>query len=340
MPFTIIQPDLTIDRANILALWRRNLPEASVARFDWLYETGRASKWLVRDELGEAVGSIGLMGRTMQVFDRTLSAGQPIDLNVDRRYRLGGAAMQLQRTVTAEVEQGRLGLIYGFPNAQSEPVLRRVGYQRFAQVGRWAKPLSSDEVIERWLHPRPLRKVAATIVDAALRLTSPDTFYRRPKSLRVEVTDYYDARFDQLWEAGRERFAIVGERTADYLRWRFGQCSDTCYRTLCVSDAEDRLLAYLVYSQRDDIGYIADFFFAEWEHFDVVLDEFVRLMRQERAKAIVTIYTGAAEVAGRLLRFGFHRRPSSWTAMVHTADSRLLDEENWFLTRADIDTDF
>lgn len=340
MPFTITQPNLTVERARILALWRRNLPEAAVARFDWLYGTGRAASWAVQGETGEPIGSIGLMDRTMKVFDDDRPAGQPIDLNVDQRYRLGGVAMQLQRTVTAEVDQGRLGLIYGFPNAQSEPVLRRVGYRSFAQVGRWVKPLTSEEVLQKWIHRRPVRRVAATIVDAALRLASPDTFYRRPKNLRVEVTDYYDARFDQLWETGRERFAIVGERTSDYLQWRFGQCSDTCYRTLCVSDAEDRLLAYLVYSQRDDIGYIADFFFAEWEHFDVVLDEFIRLMRQDRAKAIVTVYTGAAQVADRLLRFGFHRRPSTWTAMVHAADQRLMDEENWFLTRADIDTDF
>ena len=99
---------------------------------------------------------------------------------------------------------------------------------------------------------------------------------------------------------------------------------------------------YLVYSRRDGVAYLADFFFAEPAHFDVLLSEFIRVMRQERAKAIVTIYTGAVAVAGRLLHFGFRRRPSSWTAMVHApaGDERFLDEENWFLTRADIDTDF
>ena len=51
---------------------------------------------------------------------------------------------------------------------------------------------------------------------------------------------------------------------------------------------------------------------------------------------------------GEILKaFGFWQRPSLWNAMV-TADwsrlggdpSLLLDEERWFLTRADIDTDF
>ena len=172
----ITPPDLKADRECILALWRRNLPEAAAARFDWLYETGRAASWIVRDENGEAIGSIGLMGRAMKVFDRSQPAGQPIDLNVDRRHRLGGIAVRLQRTVTAEVQQGRLGLIYGFPNAQSEPVLRRVGYRSFARVGRWAKPLSTDEVLEKWLRPRrrassprrPRRRVAARLAGDVL----------------------------------------------------------------------------------------------------------------------------------------------------------------------------
>ncbi|MCX7425347.1 MAG: GNAT family N-acetyltransferase [Planctomycetia bacterium] len=342
MSLTITPPDLKADRECILALWRRNLPEAAATRFDWLYETGRAASWIVRDEKGEAMGSIGLMARAMKVFDQSQPAGQPIDLNVDRRHRLGGIAVRLQRTVTAEVEQGRLGLIYGFPNAQSEPVLRRVGYRSLAQVGRWAKPLTTDEVLEKWLRRRSARKVAATALDAALRLVSPETFYRRPKNLRVEVTDRFDERFDRLWEVGRERFGIVGQRTADYLRWRFAECPGARYRTFCLSDADDRLLGYLVYSRRDGVAYLADFFFAEPAHFDVLLSEFIRVMRQDHAKAIVTIYTGAASVAGRLVHFGFRRRASSWTAMVHApaADEQFWDEENWFLTRADIDTDF
>ena len=291
MNVTVTRPDLKSDRESILQLWQRNLPEAATERFDWLYETGRAKSWLVEGDENRPMGSIGLMGRTMKVFDQTRPAGQPIDLNVDKRYRIGGAAMRLQRTVTAEVEEGRLGLIYGFPNAQSEPVLRRVGYRTFANVGRWAKPLSSEEFLQKWLRRRVVRKATATAVDAALRLGSPDMFYRRGRGFRVEVTDHFDARFDRLWETAREHFPIVGERTADYLNWRFGLCPDTRYRTLCLADAEDRLLAYLVYSRREETAYVADFFFAELKHFDMLLSEFARMMRQQRARAIVTIYT-------------------------------------------------
>ena len=74
--------------------------------------------------------------------------------------------------------------------------------------------------------------------------------------------------------------------------------------------------------------------------------EFINLMRVQRAKAIVTIFTGAAPVGRWLARFGFRRRPSSWKIMIHSDSVRLgipryklLDVGNWFFTRADIDTE-
>ena len=69
-------------------------------------------------------------------------------------------------------------------------------------------------------------------------------------------------------------------------------------------------------------------------------------MRQEKAEAIVNVYLGPSAVCQRLKRFGFWKKPSEWKALVYVDEGafnsdadRMLDKENWYLTRADLDTD-
>jgi len=344
---TVEPAELSADREAILALWQRNLPEGTAARYDWLYANGRARSWIARDKEHGAIGAVGLMARDVDLFGEKHLVGQPIDLNVDRRNRLGGLALRLQRSVTAEVDQGRLSLIYGMPNPQSEPVLRRVGYEVIGPVQRWARPLRSHDYLHERLPGGALGKAASLALDAALWLRSPESRYRRGRKYRVEVTDCFDARFDRLWRRAAGQYRIIGRRSADYLTWRFHDAPGVVYRALCLGDRNDHLLAYLVYTCREGVAYVADFLHTDECHADAVLSEFVNLMRVQRAKAIVTIFTGAQSVVRRLRRFGFRRRPSSWKIMIH-ADAirlgipryKLLDMGNWFLTRADIDTEF
>ena len=347
MSYTTFPSDARGDRQCILGLWRQNLPTASPDRYEWLYDAGPASSWLVQADAGSPVGAIGLMGRDMKVFDRFCHAGQAIDLNVDGKHRTGGPALSLQRALTAEVQDEQCGLIYGFPNRQSEVILKRVGYRALAEVGRWVKPLCSEETLTAWVPSRAMRRPLSATVDCALLLASPETRYHRSAGLEIAITDRYDARFDALWEAASAQFAVIGQRTAEYLQWRFGRNPQTRHRVLCLSDSGGQLLGYLVYRRDGGTAYVSDFLFREASHLDRLLSEFIRLMRHEGMRRITTVYIGSSLVEQRLIRFGFHRRPSNWTAMVYADKEhfgedypRLLDRESWFLTRADIDTDF
>ena len=345
---TIRPSDVAADRDAVMTLFGRNLPESTTERYDWLYVGGKTRNWVACDEDRQLVGSIGLMPRTMNLFGEEHPCGQPVDLNVDRRYRLGWLALQLQRTIATEVNEGRLSLAYGLPNAQSEAVARRAGYDVVGPVTRWAKPLKTHDYLCERLPDRVPTSAASKALDAALWLRSPESRYRRRRNYRVEVTDTFDERFDLLWHGAAQQFSIIGRRTADYLNWRFCDAPNTVFRTLCLSDRRnDRLLAYLVYTVRDEVAYVADFLHADDSLGDAVMAEFVKMMRVQGAKAIITIFTGAGSVARRLKRFGFSRRPSSWKIMIHSDAVRLgipgyklRDVNNWFLTRADVDTEF
>jgi hypothetical protein len=240
-----------------------------------------------------------------------------------------------------------MGLIYGLPNPQREAVARRANYDVVGPVQRWARPLRSYDYLHDRLPAGPLGRAAAAALDTAIRLRSPESRYHRNRDHRVEITDTFDDRFDRLWLRASRQYPVIGQRTADYLNWRFRDAPHTSYRALTLADRHDHLLAYLVYTAHDGVGYLADFLHADESTGDAVLAEFIRMMRVDRAKGIVTIFTGAQSVTRRLRRFGFRRRVSTWKIMLHADMPRLgipryklLDVNNWFLTRADVDTEF
>jgi hypothetical protein len=345
MPYTVCQSDLDADRDRILDLWRENLPQASADRYSWLYQDGPSHGWLVKADEKNTVGAVGLMDRTVKVFGELLRAGQPIDLNIDPDHRTVGPALGLQRALTATVNQGQYDLLYSFPNTASEPVQRRAGFRVLGDLGRWAKPLSvGDRLSDRIQNPLA-RRAAAALAGPVLKLTSPDTFYRRPADIRVEVADHFDHRFDTLWETAAERFPVVGERTAKYLTWRFGGCPDANYRVLCISNRRDELLGYLVYRQDQTMIHIGDLFFADPRHIDTLLAELLRLARKQKAEAVIAVYLGSQTICARLKHFGFWQRPCEWKALLYVdkkstpSSAPLFDPENWHLTHADIDTD-
>lgn len=350
MAYTVSQADPSQSRQVILELWKQNLPTASEDRYPWLYQTGRAKAWLLKVDDESAVGATGLMDRTIRSPEGLLRAGQAIDLNVNKDYRSVGPALSLARTLVRSAMQEGYPFIYAFPNADSEPILKRVGYRLLGNLQRWYKPLRCDKILDTRLQNPLARKAVAAAsfaVNTALAVKSRETFYRRPVEIHVKLTDRFDGSFDLLWQTVSGQFPFIGERTADYLSWRFGQSPSGRFEVLCIKNACQELLAYLVFSCQDGIVHVNDFLFADAWSLNLLLAEFIRHARRRKAAAVIVVYLGPSFVTESLRAFGFWRRPTMWNAMVCTDWNRLgtdaatvLDEQQWYLTRADIDTDF
>ena len=347
MNYLVSEPVTAKARELILALWGRNLPLATARRYDWLYETGPGKSWVATTFSGDLVGSTGLIGRTMKLHDRLCRAGQAIDLNVDAEHRTVGPALKLQRAVTGSLAERKMPLIYAMPSPQAVPVVKRIGYRLLGTIESWTKPLRSEYKLREYLK-RPLAaKAAAFVVDQALRFTSAERKHALPAGFRVEFVSSFDARFDELWQAASREFGIIGERNAAYLNWRYASNPDAAYRTLCLVDRTNRLLGYIVY-YGDDQGFVSmsDFLYADPAVLDALLAEFIRHLRTERVNAIYCPFFGTHAVTKALSKFGFSRRVSHRQLYVYlekdcpgTDLAGVLDREQWFLTKADSDTD-
>lgn len=343
-----ICPTSTDDRQTILELWQRNLPTATEGRYGWLYREGSARDWMLQDDRDHAIGSVGLMKRQFRVHDRQVTAGQAVDMNVDQAHRSLGPALQLQRkALEASQEQG-LPFVYGLCDRRSQLVLRRTGYHLLGDVGRWAKPLTSEPFLPSSIPWNWLRRRGCAFADMAMRFSSAELWHRRPEGTRVEVVDRFDERFDRLWTDAAERLPILGDRSAEFLNWRFADAPDVRYRVLTLTDGEGRLRSYLVYHFDGATAHVADFLFEEPGDLEALLSELIALARRWGMQSVVVESLVPEAIARLLKNFGFWRRPSNWPFLVYAPkpleqqwqEEGLFDLANWYFTRADVDTDF
>ena len=342
-----ICPTSTDERQTILALWQRNLPTATEERYGWLYQKGPASDWLLQDDHADAVGSVGLMQRRFRIHNRPVAAGQAVDMNVDQAHRSLGPALQLQRKAIEASEEHGLSLVYGLCDRRSQLVLQRIGYRLLGDVGRWAKPLTSEPFLPPALRRKWLRRPSCAIADMAIRLSSAELLHSRSKNVRIEVVDRFDERLDIFFARVAERFPILGDRSSEFLNWRFADAPGVCYRALTLSDMANQLRSYLVYHFRGTTAHVADFLYEEPADLAALLPELLVIARRWGMESAVVESLVPDPIARLLKKFGFWRRPSNWPLLVYTPkpterqwqEEGLFDLGMWYFTRADVDTD-
>ena len=330
----ITQPTVAELREPMLELWHRNLPGASRDRFEWLYGTGRAEALL----LGErpVIGSAGLMRRRFSIAGEVIEGGAAIDLNVDEQQRSVGPAMTLARAVMKLADENGCSCLYGFPIPRAAGVLKRCGYRQLGEVSNWTKLLRSEVKLRTVLKSSLAAKLAAPLVDAALRWKSPERSWRLPRQVVVETPTTFDERFNRLWQTAAQRFGVLGERSADYLRWRFSKCPELKYECFALTGrGSGELLGYIVWYRSDESICIADLLAVDDAATELLLAEFTRQARRLRADAIRLACFAAPRFYEQLEAAGFSRRQDSYPVLVRMPQAVT----DWYLTMADHDTD-
>lgn len=325
----VTQPSLKKLREPLLGLWRRNLPDASPNRFEWLYESGRAKALLLGEP--QVVGSAGLLQRRFAIEGEVLDGGAAIDLNVDESQRSVGPALTLARAVIQAADQNGFVCLYGLPIPRATAVLKRSGYRQIGAVSNWTKLLRSEFKLRDVLRSGLAAKLVAPLVDTALRWKTRGQ--RLPADVVVESPKAFDERFDRLWKRAAQRFRVIGERSADYLTWRFSKCPDIKYETFTLT-RRGELLGYVVWYRDNDSICIADML-ADEDSTALLLSEFTRLARKRQATAIRLACFAPPEFYQQLQAAGFSRRQDSCAVLVRMSASI----DGWFLTMADHDTD-
>lgn len=336
-------------RAAVEMLWEQVYGGFSPARYDWLYvdnPAGEATVCLLRDDdSGSIVGSTALLLRKLCTGGTTLRAGIAADLMVHHRHRSLGPSVILQKGMLACLPEAGIGVVYGFPNAKSIPMTRRIGYRQVAQRMSLVLPLRSEPFLRQRIPQGTARKAAAMPIDVALwlrpRLYTPVPAFGREHF----VATSFDHAFDDIWSRIKSGYALIGEKTAAFLNWRYRDSPREEYAVFGLRARNRQALdGYVVYSQSDGRMHMADF---AWDPARISLEEllirFARWSGSNGAQAVSIALTASPGIMRRFTRAGFHLREAIDPFSVYTPAGEPIGIEtgtghaDWYMVPGDND---
>jgi GNAT superfamily N-acetyltransferase len=357
--YSIIPGDPRAHKRDVLALADRNLLmplQGREARYAKYYEQnplGPPTLFLAREAESQSfVGMAAAFPTRLRVFGELVPGAISGDFAVDDEHRGFGPSVALQRAVVSALEENGLRCAYGYPNENSEPIVKRIGYADLGHLSRFVKVLRSSVVVDRYVPSPGLARVAAAVsrvgVDPLLSVVSREWLRRPRHGFRVEQPDRFDDRFSDLWEATRRQHTITTERTPDLLNWKYelGEASDGggLFTIFSLVDSHNRVAAYVVYRVRDGIRHLVDIaFLPSRDVVDALLSEVILDARRDGVPAVTLLYIGSPNLLTRRLRaFGFIRLTDESRLRVYVPgnsrlDRNLVERRNWYFLTGDAD---
>lgn len=340
--YAVRAADLPSDRSDVLQLWRVLMSTPPEGKYDWLY-LGHPIEpptllLLTCGPLRRPVGTAGMGARRFCFRGESHTAGVLGDLTVLPDHRTLYPALLLQKQMR-KTALALHSVVYGLPNKNSLPIVRRLGYTNIGEVTRYSAVLRHSSYLERHL-PGWLSRLLGIPVDRSMRLL------RKPGRWRSETwqaswVDGFDARFDSLWDRAKGFDGLIGVRDAQFLAWRFLAQPGHVYRIFVVTESgESGISGYAVCEAVGTTLHVRDFLtdLSSPGH----LHRLVHLLAREASKqgffSLSTEFLGPQQWRDSLEAAGMRERGkrtlyasfgSHAEARIHAAD--------WYVTSGDED---
>jgi len=201
--------------------------------------------------------------------------------------------------------------------------------------------------VEKYLHNHLNNRFIVNLVSPVLNtgLAARDYFLIRNSNrytTRLVGNEPFGIEYDQLFEEVSRSFPIIGERTKDYLNWRYTQNPLSTFSRIEILE-NNTLKGYIIFHKSDNMIEIKDIF----SHADAVLVEtllkkLLHHMRKQDANAVsVTLKENNPYIA-HITKIGFKQRSESSDIYAHVngqcqAAGDWLQGDNWFMTVGDRD---
>jgi hypothetical protein len=350
MPYSITPADLDRDKQEILALWKRNFPNIPEERYDWIYKNnpaGPALCYVARDSRGKVIGSASIFPRRFfinnSVCETTILGGIAGDFIIDKEHRGFGPAFSLQKMLISEAKEKKFDILYGFPNAQSKLLLKRVGYKDLGNLIRLTKPLRSEYFLKRYLNIPKVTGELSKPVDIFLKIFSKEEYYKSPPEFNFEILQTVDKRFDDLWENGRSQFFTIGERNCSYIEWRFIKSPLTNHKIFVLKNQfNDKIFGYLIFHTSKNKTLIDDLFFKEKNKIiDSMFSKFLIFQKKEGIDSVSVNIIGLPFLIKKIKQYGFSERDRENDLIIYDLNGKYLNNLNnkkeWYFSFGDND---
>ncbi len=332
----------------ILGLWERNLPKLSKDCFNWIYQDnplGPAKTILAQCvENGEYVGCAAVYPRRLFIRGEKTRAGILINFAIDKKHRVFGPALMIQKEILSTYLNKEFDLIMGYPNKNSDGILKRIGYVLVGDGTYWTKILNWKTKLIRFVKLEIIAAILGAILDCFYRVR--EIFYARSiKPLfATKIISDLSKDFDLLWEKARKNYTVIGSRDADYLQWRYRGFMNDSYQFFCLYDKQERFCAYVAYKAALGVVNIYDFFAEDVLKTKHILALFILEMRKLKFKSIIMVYIGNAKFGRAFKELSFIRKNSTRAMLIMLGNnlseqqkSNLLVPQNWHISDGGLD---
>jgi len=261
MDYRVEDGDLARDGDAAIAVWRASLgnSEGRAAKFEWFYRAAPSGAYLQVLRAGPertVVGTAGVGWRRMRRDGRELRGGLLADMAVLPGHRMLGPAMQLQRAASDRALASG-DFVYGFPNANAVPVVKRLGYAHVGDMVLYVRALRHAPYLQRHL-PGPLARIAGAALDVAI--AAGDWLRSAPRG-RLQA-EWRRTPLDLVHPRWSQPGMLEGIHDRAQLEWRFAHSPLDAFRFLYLRRRPDAPVAAWFACQRDgDVLRICDFGF-------------------------------------------------------------------------------
>ncbi len=345
MAYTVVQSDGQGQREILMSLWDRNFGSMPENRYQWLYEnnpSGQPVCFYLREKGGDStVGSVSMFPRTMYAGGQRISGFICGDLTVDKEHRALGPAVRLMKAAMEKCESLAPSILFGIPNRNSGPVMRRAGFKVLDKVCELTQVLSLYPYIAKRTGIPALARAASFTLNPFLRLRPFNLIKRKQKGAIFDLEEAGKEKLLGLPEQYNE-YSLIGDRNRKFLKWRFSTSPYARYRFFTLQNGKrENSDCYIAFSLNGKRAGIADFFAPDLPAFQQLFASFAEYQRSMGAEAISCNFTGDSSYAGCLQDLGFSLRSREQEMFIYTSDrngwAERLKSGPWYLTSADND---
>ena len=231
---------------------RQNESERWFKWWHWKYKEVPCGirTWLAEDN-GKILAQLSAIIMNLKVGNDIIKAAQFMDSVTHPDYRRQGIITTLTRNLQYELKQNGVHILYGFPNALSYQINKKLGAFDIAAMHKMIKVFKWESALRKRISNQFLLKLCAMVGNLL-----NNTFLRVSRApavsgLSISKVSCFDERINEFWDRVSKQFKIIFERRKDYLNWRFSAVPDVNY-SMYVAKKAGMILGYLVMRCRQD----------------------------------------------------------------------------------------
>ena len=342
MAYQVRSADVYRERGTLAAFLSAHLsPDTNDSRYEWLYfmnPAGMARVWVACDARTDAmIGISAAFPRRIRHRGKEVRGYVLGDFCIHPDYRSLGPALALQRCTLQGLCNEGAGFVLDFPSTSMLAIYKRLRIEPRETSVRFAKPLRADRQVRNRIANKAAARSLSAGANLALRLRDMGLGRSNAWTIAEETTPCGEefTLSSRLWAP---RMGVCGDRSAEYLNWRFLQHPQRRYQ-LVTARKDGRLCGFLIYHRDGEDAAIVDLLAEEDQAIKAILVETIAVLRRSGAHTISAPFLKSHPNQEVLKDCGFQPRESTPVVVIPLPWAANHGNDpfagRWYLTHGD-----